>query len=199
MVSWEREARTLGTPHPAQSPPRGGAVAHTSVCLLGTERERERTRSTSALALVGVVHQRDRSAERRRRPPPPHTHTLRTDPRSRTSGPQTPRTTRPVYARNARPELPRRSVFDLSVSGRPGASKAEGGGEERKQENRGGRGPGLKTLTDLVQEGCNGRNGRNGPQPGADPETDGGRGHPDLRWDSTTQSTRGFDGRRGHP
>ena len=107
MVSWEREARTLGTPHPAQSPPRGGAVAHTSVCLLGTERERERTRSTSALALVGVVHQRDRSAERRRRPPlTPHTHTLRTDPRSRTSGPQTPRTTRPVYARNARSELP---------------------------------------------------------------------------------------------
>ena len=27
----------------------------------------------------------------------------------------------------------------------------------------GARGPGLKTLTDLVQEGCNGRNGRNGP------------------------------------
>ena len=27
----------------------------------------------------------------------------------------------------------------------------------------GARGPGLKTLTDLVQEGCNRRNGRNGP------------------------------------
>ena len=27
----------------------------------------------------------------------------------------------------------------------------------------GARGPGLKTLTDLVQEGCNGRNGRYGP------------------------------------
>ena len=30
----------------------------------------------------------------------------------------------------------------------------------------GARGPGLKTLTDLVQEGCNRRNGHNGPQPG---------------------------------
>ena len=30
----------------------------------------------------------------------------------------------------------------------------------------GARGGGLKTLTDLVQEGCNRRNGHNGPQPG---------------------------------
>ena len=35
------------------------------------------------------------------------------------------------------------------------------GGGKQKQENRvGARGPGFKTPTDLVQEGCNGRNGR---------------------------------------
>ena len=43
-------------------------------------------------------------------------------------------------------------------------------------------------LTDLVQEGCNRRNGRNGPPTQG---RDSRRGHPDLRWDSTTQSTRG--------
>ena len=35
------------------------------------------------------------------------------------------------------------------------------GGRKQKQENRlGARGPGLKMLTDLVQEGCNGRKRR---------------------------------------
>ena len=72
-----------------------------------------------------------------------------------------------------------RSVFDPSGSVRPGASKAEGGGGKRKQENRGGRGPGLKTLTDLVHEGCNRPNGRNGPPTRG---LEGRRGHPDLRW-----------------
>ena len=47
-----------------------------------------------------------------------------------------------------------------------------------------------------MQDVCNGRNGRNGTSTRG---LDGRRGHPDLRWDSTTQSTRGFDGRRGHP
>ena len=38
-----------------------------------------------------------------------------------------------------------RSVFDLSVSGRPGASKAEGGGEKTKtRKQRGARGPALR-------------------------------------------------------
>ena len=41
-----------------------------------------------------------------------------------------------------RPQPPGRSVFYLSVSGRPGASKAEGGGEKTKtRKQRGARGP----------------------------------------------------------
>ena len=39
-----------------------------------------------------------------------------------------------------------RSVFDLSLSGRPGASKAEGGGEKTKtRKQRGPGGPALQT------------------------------------------------------
>jgi len=70
-------------------------------------------------------------------------------------------------------------MIDLSVSRRPWASKAEGGREKTKtRKQRGGQGPGLKTLTDLVQEGCNRRNGRNGPPTWG---LEDHRGHPDLR------------------
>ena len=52
-----------------------------------------------------------------------------------------------------------RSVFDLSESGRPRALKAVREGEKTKtRKQRGARGPCFKTLTDLVQEGCNRRN-----------------------------------------
>ena len=87
-----------------------------------------------------------------------------------------------------------RTGIDLSGSTRPGGVR--GSGREGKTKNKKQRGPGLGMPKDLVQEGCNGRNGRNGPQTR---KHDGGRGHPDLRWNSTTQSTQGFDGRRGHP
>ena len=86
------------------------------------------------------------------------------------------------------------SVFDFPLSTRPGGVR--GSGREGKTKNKKQRGPGPRMPTDLVQEGCNGRNGRNGPPTQL---LDCRRGHPNLRWDSTTQSTRGFDGRRGHP
>ena len=62
--------------------------------------------------------------------------------------------------------------------GGPGLQGRQEGGRKQKQENRmGGRGPGLKTLTDLVQEGCNRRNRKGPPHQGLEDLT----GHPDLR------------------
>ncbi len=48
------------------------------------------------------------------------------------------------------------SLFDLPLSGRPGGVR--GSGREGKTKNRKRRGPSPRTLTDLVQEGCNGCN-----------------------------------------
>ena len=51
-----------------------------------------------------------------------------------------------------------RSVFELPVSGRP--EGVRGSGREGKTKNKKQRGPGPRMLTYVVQEGCNGRNGR---------------------------------------
>ena len=51
----------------------------------------------------------------------------------------------PLLMCSHRRTSPRRSVFDLSLSGRPGASKAEGGGEKTKtRKQRGPGGPALR-------------------------------------------------------
>ena len=50
------------------------------------------------------------------------------------------------------------SVFDLPVSGRPGGVR--GSGREGKTKNKKRRGPSPRMPTDLLQEGCNGCNGR---------------------------------------